>query len=194
MIFNPETFTYWDKSPQSPDFKSKSYSIVMGVDFAFGREKGDYSAISVIARHKENETIYVVDSFIERLPVDSYFDKVVAKVKEWQPDIIAADANAAQEFLAQQLQKRLVVEGYPATTRLKQIKNRTKKELRIEVMLPDIENGTIRFSQRHSALLEQFERYGQGANDDGPDSLNMAVTTAIKSSKRKAGNAGSYRY
>lgn len=194
MIFNPEKFTYWDKAKNALNFRTSEFVTVMGVDFAFGKEKGDYSAITVVARHKENDIIYVVDSYLERIQVDGFFDKIVEKVKEWQPDIVAADANAAQEFLAQQLQKRLVAEGYPATTRLKPIKNRTKKELRIEAMLPDIENGTIRFSQRHTTLLEQFERYGQGANDDGPDSLNMAVTTAVKSSRRKAGNAGNYRY
>jgi predicted phage terminase large subunit-like protein len=194
MIFNPDTFTYWDENGKLYNFMSDEYVISMGLDFAFGRERGDYSALHVIARHKENGAIYVVDSFIQRLKIDEYFEVIVKKVKEWQPDIIGADANAAQEFLAQQLTKRLDAEGYPATTRLKQIKNRTKKELRIEAMKPDIENGTIRFSRKHALLLEQFERYGQGEHDDGPDSLNMAVAVAVKSSKRKAGNAGSYRY
>lgn len=194
MIFNPEKFTYWDKGKNALNFRTSDFLVAIGIDFAFGKEKGDYSAITVVARHKENDIIYVVDSYLERIQVDAFFDKIVEKVKDWQPDVIAADSNAAQEFLAQQLQKRLVSEGYPATTRLKPIKNRTKKELRIEAMLPDIENGTIRFSQRHTTLLEQFERYGQGANDDGPDSLNMAVTTAVKSTRRKAGNAGNYRY
>jgi predicted phage terminase large subunit-like protein len=192
MIFNPETFTYWDDKRY--DFKNGDYTIAFGLDFAFGRERGDYSAMHVIARHKELEAIYVIDSFIQRLKIDEYFEVIIKKVKEWQPDVIGADANAAQEFLAQQLTKRLDAEGYPATTRLKQIKNRTKKELRIEAMKPDIENGTIRFSRKHALLLEQFERYGQGEHDDGPDSLNMAVAVAVKSSKRKAGNAGSYRY
>ena len=70
----------------------------------------------------------------------------------------------------------------------------TKKELRIEAMKPDIENGVIRFNKKHSILLEQFERYGQGGHDDSIDSLNMAVTSVVKSSKRKAGYAGTYRY
>lgn len=166
----------------------------MGLDFAFGRERGDYSALHVVARHKETGVIYVVDSYIERLPIDAYFEVIVDKVKYWQPDNIAADANVAQEFIAAKLTERLDSEGYPATTRLKQIKNRTKKALRIESMKPDIENGTIRFSRRHNMLLEQFERYGQGEHDDGPDSLNMAVTTVVKTAKRKAGYAGSYRY
>ncbi|MDF1510867.1 phage terminase large subunit [Robertmurraya sp. DFI.2.37] len=194
MIFNPDTFTYWDESGKKYDFTSDEYSLSMGIDFAFGKERGDYSALSVVAKNKETDVIYVIDSFIQKLPLDDYFEIIVEKVKYWQPDVIAADANAAQEFIAGQLAKRFAAEGYPASTRLKEIKNRTKKSLRIEAMKPDIENGMIMFSRKHALLLEQFERYGQGANDDGPDSLNMAVTTVVKSSKRKAGYAGSYRY
>jgi predicted phage terminase large subunit-like protein len=192
MIFNPETFTYYTPF----DLKMSDYFISMGVDFAFGKENGDFSAITVVARHKENGIVYVVDSFLERLVIDKFFEVIVERVKRWQPDVIAADANAAQEFLAKQLTKRLIQENYPATTRLKEIKNRTKKELRIEAMKPDIENGTIRFNRQHERLLEQFERYdGRGGfHDDGPDSMVGAITEAVKSSKRKAGNAGSYRY
>lgn len=190
MIFNPDTFTYWSVL----DINPKDYLITMGVDFAFGREKGDFSAITIVARHKENGIIYIADSYLERLPVDEFFEVVVEKVNEWQPDFIAADANAAQEFLAQKLQERLVKENYPAMSRLKHIKNRTKKELRIEAMKPDIENGTIRFNKSHAKLLEQFERYGQKWHDDGPDSMQMAISTVIKSIRRKAGYAGSYRY
>ncbi|MDQ0270734.1 phage terminase large subunit [Cytobacillus purgationiresistens] len=194
MIFNPDTFTYWNEGGKLYNFLSDEFLISMGLDFAFGRERGDYSALHVVARHKENGTIYVIDSFVQRLPIDDYFEVIVDKVKLWQPDVIAADANVAQEFIADQLTKRLDAEGYPATTRLKKIKNRTKKELRIEAMKPDIENGTIRFNKKHTLLLEQFERYGQGANDDGPDSLQMAVSTVVKSTRRKGGNAGNYRY
>jgi predicted phage terminase large subunit-like protein len=192
MIFNPETFTYYTPF----ELKMSDYFISMGVDFAFGKENGDFSAITVVARHKENGIVYVIDSFLERMLIDKFFEVVVEKVKRWQPDVIAADANAAQEFLAKQLTKRLIQENYPATTRLKEIKNRTKKELRIEAMKPDIENGTIRFNRQHERLLEQFERYdGRGGyHDDGPDSMVGAITEAVKSSKRKAGNAGSYRY
>jgi predicted phage terminase large subunit-like protein len=192
MIYNPDTFTYYNVI----DTTSDSFFISIGVDFAFGRQNGDFSAIAVIARHKETGIIYVVDSFVERLPVDKFFGVIVDRVLDWQPDIVAADANAAQEFMAAKLGEALQAEGYPAATRLKQIKNRTKKELRIEAMKPDIENGTIRFHRKFSRLLEQFERYdGRGGFfDDAIDSLNMAVMAAAKSARRKGGNVGSYRY
>jgi predicted phage terminase large subunit-like protein len=174
MIFNPETFTYWDFGTFDP----KMFVISMGIDFAMGKERGDYSAITVVARHKDNGITYVVDSFVERIKPDKYIDVIVEKVKQWQPDVIAAESQAAQEFFVDMLKARLQSEGYPASTRVKSIKQRSRKELRIESMLPHIENGTIRFNKKHALLLEQFERYGQGAHDDGPDSLEMAVSAS----------------
>jgi predicted phage terminase large subunit-like protein len=172
MIFNPETFTYWNDG----EFTSDAYTVAMGVDFALGKERGDYSAVSVVAKHKDNGVTYVVDSFLERVKPDQFIDVIVAIVKKWEPDIIAAESQAAQEFFVDTLKNRLSLEGYPAGTRVKKVTHRSRKELRIETMLPDIENGTIRFNKKHSLLLEQFERYGQGAHDDGPDSLEMAIS------------------
>ncbi|WHY01864.1 phage terminase large subunit [Neobacillus sp. DY30] len=192
MIYNPETFTYWNVLNINP----ADYFISLGVDFAFGKQNGDFSAISVIARHKETGIIYVVDSYVQRIVIDKFFDVIVEKVLHWQPDVVAADSNAAQEFMAKHLSKRLITEGYPATTRLKEIKNRTRKELRIEAMKPDIENGTIRFNRKFAEMIDQFERYdGRGGYfDDALDSLQMSIAVAVKADKRKAGNAGSYRY
>jgi hypothetical protein len=52
--------------------------------------------------------------------------------------------------------------------------------LRIEALLPDIENGNILFKRDHQLLLEQFERYGSNWHDDLPDGLEMAVSIGKK--------------
>lgn len=179
MIFNPETFTYYDES--FADFPHSTYEISMGVDFAMGKERGDYSAITVVAKHKQNGSIYVIDAFGERLKPNEFIKVIVEKVLLYEPDIIAAEAQAAQEFFVDTLINELSLAGYPSFTRVKKVKQRARKEMRIEAMLPEIENGTIRFNKRHTLLLEQFERYGQGAHDDLPDSMEMAVS-ATKSS------------
>lgn len=176
MIFNPEEFTYWDDANPTKEFPHREYIISMGVDMALGKERGDYSAISVVAKHKENEITYVVDSYGDRIKVDEFIEVVVDKVLEWQPDVVAVESVAAQEFFADVLKAELANAGYPAYTRLKKIYSRSRKELRIEAMLPMIENESLQFSRKHSLLLEQFERYGQGGHDDTVDSLEMAVS------------------
>jgi predicted phage terminase large subunit-like protein len=176
MIFNPENFTYYDESIS--EFSHSQFTITMGVDFAMGKQRGDYSAITVIAKHKENGAIYVVDSYGERIKPDGFIKVIVDKVLKYEPDVIAAESQAAQEFFVDTLINELSAVGYPSFTRVKKINQRSRKEMRIEAMLPEIENGTIRFNKRHSLLLEQFERYGQSEHDDTVDSLEMAVSAA----------------
>lgn len=175
QIFKPEQFAYYTAEMSFPH---KEYYIAMGMDFALGKTKGDYSALVTVAKHKTTGKVYVVDAFIERLHPDKFLDVIVAKVKQFQPDILAAEAQMAQEFFVDHLKQALEVVGYPAHTRVKKIQQRQRKELRIEAMLPEIENGKIVFNKSHAILLEHFERYGSRWHDDGPDALQMAVSAA----------------
>jgi len=176
MVFNPETFTYYDRPV---DYLSDNYAVSMGIDFAMGKERSDYSAIVTIAKEKSTGTLFVIDAWGERIKPDEFMKKIVEKVIEYQPTVIAAEAQAAQEFFVDELKKALVRVGYPADTRVKKIKHRSRKELRIEAMLPSIENKTIQFNRNHALLLEQFEGYGQGGtHDDVIDGLEMAVSAS----------------
>ena len=174
MIFNPDTFTYWDEHNVSHPATHETHTIAMGIDFALGKQRGDYSAIAVVAKDKTTEVKDVIEAYGERVKPDAFIDKIIEYVLKFQPDVIAVEAQAAQEFFVDILKSKLAAAGYPSFTRVKKIYHRSRKELRIETMLPDIESGKMRFSRRHSLLLEQFERYGQGGNDDVIDAVEMA--------------------
>lgn len=196
MIFNPETFTYWDSAQiakilATPHRLQSEFDVYMGVDFAMGKTRGDYSAIVVIARHKETGTKYVIDAFGERIKPDAFLRVIVDKALKYQPTAIAAEAQAAQEFFVTQLKAALKASGYPASTRVKEIYQRSRKDLRIEALLPAIEDGEIQFSRKHALLLEQFEMYPSGSHDDLPDALEMAVSIA-KNGRKKARNKPSW--
>ncbi|MDR7001574.1 phage terminase large subunit [Neobacillus niacini] len=188
QIFHPDRFYYYDSGRT---FSHKDFYIGMGLDFAMGKQKGDYSALVTVAKHKITKKTYVVDAFIERLHPDKFLEIITRKVKEYQPDIIGAEAQMAQEFFVDKLKEALQFVGYPAHNRVKKIQQRQRKELRIEAMLPDIENGNIVFNRDHAILLEHFERYGSRWHDDGPDALNMAVE-AVKRPKAAVGKKPSY--
>ena len=177
QLFNPSLFTYYETGKT---FSHKDYYLYMGIDFAMGKQKGDYSAITTIAREKTKDRYYVVDSFGERIHPDEFMRVIVEKVKQFQPDGIAAEAQMAQEFFVDKLKEALQIVGYPAHTRVNKIQQRKRKDLRIEAMLPDIEEGKILFNRGHALLLEQFERYGSGWHDDLPDSMAMAISIATK--------------
>lgn len=174
MIFNPETFTYYNGEI---DVLSDRYEVANGVDMALGKQRGDFSAIATVVRDKVTGTIYVADMYGERIKPDEFIRVNVANVLRNQPTVIGAEAVAAQEFFVDELKKALAKVGYPAETRVKKIYQRSRKELRIEAMLPMIENGTIQFSRKHALLLEQFERYGQGDHDDLIDALEIAISS-----------------
>lgn len=174
QLFKPETFSYWT------EFKlnHKEYAIYMGVDFAMGKERGDFSAIVTIAKHKKTGKIYVIDTYGERIHPDKFLRKIVDKVVEYQPDRIAAESQMAQEFFVDTLKRELVMQGYPASSRVTKINQRSRKELRIEALMPQIEKGEIEFHRSQTLLLEQFERYGSNWHDDLPDALEMAVSVS----------------
>lgn len=172
MIFDPEKFSYYTGDI---DHLSDRYEITMAVDFAMGKQRGDYSACVTVAREKVSGSIFVIDAYGERVKPDEFLKVIASKTAHFQPDVIAAESNAAQEFFVDELKKALVKIGYPSDTRVKKIYSRSKKELRIEAMLPNIENGTIQFTKKHALLLEQFENYGTNSHDDLPDALTMAI-------------------
>lgn len=172
QLFKPDRFPYYDSAK---DFPHRDYYIGMGVDFAMGKERGDFSALITVARHKVTKKTYVIDEFIERLHPDKFLDIIIAKVGKFQPDIISAEAQMAQEFFVDKLKQALAHTGYPAHNRVKKIQQRARKELRIEALLPDIESGNLLFNRAHTRLLEQFELYGSKSHDDGPDALSMAL-------------------
>ena len=184
MIFNPQKFTYWDDENPNKTFSLQDYTITMGIDFALGKQRGDYSAIVTTATDKKSGVHYIIDAYGARIKPDGFINVISEKVKQYTPDAIAVESVAAQEFFADVLRDHLAMDGYPAHARLRKINNRTRKELRIESMLPDIESGKIRFCRKHALLLEQFERYGQGTNDDLPDSCEMSIRVS-KNAKRE---------
>jgi len=173
QVFVPETFTYHNGNI---DVLSDIYEVANGVDMALGKQRGDFSAIATVARDKKTGTIYVADMYGQRVKPDVFIGENVKNVLRNQPTIIGAESVAAQEFFVDELKKALKKVGYPAETRVKKIYQRSRKELRIEALLPAIENGTIQFDRKHSHLLEQFERYGTGDHDDLIDALEMAIS------------------
>lgn len=184
MIFNPATFTYWDDAEPNKTFNLRDYTITMGIDFAMGKEKSDFSAVITTATDKKTGVHYIIDAYGARIKPDGFIDVICEKVREFTPDAIAVESVAMQEFFADVVRDRLAIEGYPAHARLKKINNRTRKELRIESLLPDVESGKIRFSRKHALLLEQFELYGQGIADDLPDACEMSIRVS-KNAKRE---------
>jgi predicted phage terminase large subunit-like protein len=179
QIFKSDDFTFFIES----DIRDKDIDYIGAIDFAMGKEKGDYSVIATLARNKSTGICYLVDIFMERVHPDVLLQEAVKRSQKYQYEVLAVESQMAQEWFADKLGQELARNGYPASTRLKQIKQRTRKSLRIEALLPDVQSGKIRFQRHQRELLEQFEMYPMHKHDDGPDAVSMAYT-ATKTKNR----------
>lgn len=171
QIFKPEDFTYYTDE----DLVGMELEYFCGVDFAMGKERGDYSAVITVGK-SPNGIFYVVDSFLERVHPDQLLETIVNKAMEYQYTAMAVEAQQAQEWFAHKLKDELRRHGYPANTRVQEVKQRVRKALRIESLLPEVQGGRIRFKKEHRLLMEMFELYPNHNHDDGPDALHMAIS------------------
>src|SRR5690625_7435263 len=119
-----------------------------------GKEKSDYSVIVSGALNRTTGTLYVYDAYMERCHPNVLIDEVVSHTFENQYEGLGVEAQAAQEFIADRMSDELQARGYPAHTRLKQIKHRTRRELRIEPMVRDIPKGKTRFHRKFKNTTE----------------------------------------
>ncbi|WP_258535640.1 phage terminase large subunit [Bacillus sp. 03113] len=174
QIFNPSEFIYYVES----DLDITQCDIYAAADFAMGKQKGDYSAFISIAKKRDTGVCYVIDTFIERVKPDVFMREIVKRTLHYQYEGIAVEAQQAQEWFADKLQEELQKHGYPAYTRLSKVKQKTRKALRIEALLPDIQAGRIRFRKDQRLLLEMFELYPNHNHDDGPDATADAFKLA----------------
>lgn len=179
QIFKPEHFTWFVRD----DLEDKNLEFYGAIDISMGKSRGDYSVIATIAKNVDTGTCYLYDAYMERIHPDVLIQKTVEYTLMYQYQAIAVEAQFAQEFIADKMAEELQKHGYPGHTRIKQIKQRTRKELRIEALLPDIQNGNLRFNRTlDSNMFDQFEMFPMHKYDDFPDAVSMAYDVAQGSS------------
>lgn len=176
QIFKPEYFTYFNDA----ELEDKDLEYYCGVDFAMGKEKGDYSVVVTIARNVDTGTMYVVDIFMQRLHPDEFLEVVIDKTLHYQYERMGVESVMAQEWFADKLRDELQKRGFPGHTRIHKIKQVTRKAIRIEALLPEIQSGLLRFHAKYKngQELGQFEMYPMAKHDDAPDAVEHAYRTA----------------
>src|SRR5699024_630150 len=126
------------------------------------------------------DVCYVVDVFNQRLHPKEFIEVILDKVRMYQYENIAVEAQMAQEFFADTLSEKLLDIRYPAHLRVVPVKQRTRKELRIVPMSPDLYNGKLRFKREQNDLIGQYETYSMAQHDDMIDATEMAYSIATK--------------
>src|SRR5690606_2020476 len=91
-----QNIQYFDKLPDLDECNS-----VMFVDPAMGKRNGDYSAITILSKHKITGYKYVIDGEIKRITPDKLIDLIVDKVKQYEDSInlLAFESILFQEYI-----------------------------------------------------------------------------------------------
>lgn len=163
------------------DWPKKFVASAMAIDPALGKDKkrGDYSAIA-FAGLAEGKAF--VDVWLARIPPPELVTKAVTLWQILRPDILACEENGFQELLGPMFEaevKKLGAFGCGVVP----IVNSGNKITRIEATLtPLLQDKLIRFKARRSdneLCVEQMKSIPNGAHDDGPDAVQMAIRKVV---------------
>jgi len=179
-LYNPAEFRYYNDGYRSKEELLQwmgDYADIMGsCDPATGEftNRGDYSAITLVARDRRDGSIYIIESDITRRTPADTVSAIITYCKRYKVKKFGVEANYFQSLMVQDLEKRVKQEGL-YKTEIIPIKNTLNKRERIQSMHPLIKNGTIIFNRLHQPLLDQLRYFPKGKYDDGPDALQMVV-------------------
>ena len=153
-------------------------SVILGIDPALGKAKGDYFAISELKRidknkfHLKASGYKIAPSKMINIILKLYI-KYLSKGKVVK---IAIETIAFQEFFKDKLKEEAIKLGILLS--VCELKNKVAKELRIDSLAPYINDGTILIDPNSHLLIEEMLTYPKSAPDDLLDSAEMAFRIA----------------
>lgn len=169
QVFKEEDLVFFDDD----DIADKDLLPYGAIDIAMGKEKGDFSVIASGYKNEATGVLYVRDLYVKRVHPTTLIGEATAKAMEFQYEKLGIEAVFAQEFVADELSRKLREAGFMPHLRLEYIKDKTNKGVRIEGMEPDIVSGRMRFHISLKNKLEQLIMYPMHKHDDVPDALAM---------------------
>ncbi|AOZ75743.1 hypothetical protein AC231_04745 [Clostridium pasteurianum] len=165
-----QNISYWDRLPNFEEME-----VVVYIDPAIKNGKrNDYSAITVIGKHKKTNQKYVIDGSINKLLPDDLFTLAVEKLKLFPVDRIGFETIQAQSYMKQKFEEELWKNKIYIP--VESVNSKGKKHERIISLEPEIKKGHILFNADNRAYNNQVKDYNKFAkHDDAPDSLYGAV-------------------
>lgn len=176
QVFNSDNIIFFDDKDLFDKYgKELKLDLYSFWDISIGKNsRADYNAIVTVGIHRATGVIYVLDAWAQKVPLHVAAEEAYQKIKEIRPKVFGVESIQAQYEIYRQLQQRILQEAIYGT-RLKPVSPRGKKEDRIEILEPLVENGMLRFRRSQRLLLEQLEQFPNADHDDLPDALAQAV-------------------
>ena len=146
------------------------------------KNKGDYSAVIVLARDTRDGKLYVIAETIARMDLNEAIATILHYAKQYPLRRVGVEKVQCQEVMADQLKEASMKQGlyFP----VEYLASTGDKYRRIESLQLLTKDGSIEFDENHKMLLDQMQQFPKGRYDDGPDALEMAVRTAREGSQQ----------
>lgn len=180
--FLEEDFQFWDDRWASEQALiaslDKNARFIGACDPSLGKQgrHADDSAIITLLRDMKGGNLYILDADIARRKPDRIIEDILAYQQIRKYFRFGIETNQFQSFLKDELERRSKAAGH--YLRVEGINHTTDKLGRIQSIQPLVRSGTLQFSRRHRALLDQLRLFPKATHDDGPDALEMAVHIA----------------
>lgn len=178
-VFNVEKFHYFDKIYDSVydllKARKEWLEFYGSCDPCVGDEvsRGDYAAIIIVARDREDGRLYVIEADIHRRSPKDTISRIVDLCRIYKPASFIIEDNNFQKLMRDDLEQQL--DGQGLYVPIVGVDNRGDKNKRIHSLEPIINRGGIQFSRSQKKLLDQFRFFPNGHHDDGPDAVAMLV-------------------
>jgi predicted phage terminase large subunit-like protein len=152
----------------------------IALDPSKGRDarRGDYSAYVLLGIDRAG--VMYVEADMARRPTPQMVADGAALCERFRPTAFGVEANQFQELLCGELAREFARHGVgyvvPAA-----IHNMASKLVRIRRLGPYLSQHRLKFLSRSAStrlLVDQLRDFPNGAHDDGPDALEMALRLA----------------
>ena len=179
-LFSNSKLYFWEDEYKDEKHLLESVgpdSIYGACDPSLGKSahSGDYSAIVIVYREHKTKTKYVLVADLARRSPDRTVERIIEYARMYRISGFSVEGNHFQELMIDNLKRR--VREASVRLSIRTVKNRSNKQARIAALEPEICQGWIRFSRQHQLLLDQLRGFPVAKHDDGPDALEMVVTT-----------------
>jgi len=137
--------------------------------------KNDFKALVFVGW--TGEFYDVITSWIKRASIDRMIRRAYAMYDDIRPHRFGLETNGFQVLLKKEFQRAAREHGFQLP--IKAVVQKENKLLRMERRSPLVENGLLRFVEGagdNNLLIDMFLDIPDGANDDGPDATDGAIT------------------
>lgn len=161
---------YWSSLPEFEEME-----IVIYIDPAIkAGKRNDYSAITILGRHRKTKQMYIVDGSLHKVLPDDLFKIVIEKLNIYPVEKIGFEATQAQSYMKQKFEEELWKAKLYVP--VESINSKGQKHERIITLEPDVKNGHILFNSVNVQYNNQVRDYNKNCkHDDAPDSLYGAL-------------------